>query len=162
MGRVTGHPLSPAFGEDLMNFCKAVGARFVSVAASLGAGCASSAPDAEVALTHALARAQRDAANASWDSILNAAAQRYRQGHGLALDAPLTDEQHDAVNAIAHENLARILAHVDGSETALIEAIGVDDSHRAQRHERLVREVEQAERSFKEAVLRQTGYVVGN
>jgi len=157
----TGHLLFVALGEDPMNFGKRVGARLVFMAALLGAGCASSPPDAEIALVHALASAQRDTANAWWDLILNAAAQNFRQGHGLALDAPLTDEQHDEVNAITEKNLAQILAHVDESETALIEAIGREVPNRAQQPERLVREVEQVERSFKEALVRQTGYVAG-
>src|SRR5688572_3029078 len=64
-----------------------------------------------ITLVRALASAQREAATASFDFILNAAAQNFRTGKGMPLDSPLSDEDHARVLETAHKNMQEILDH---------------------------------------------------
>src|SRR5262245_5665456 len=141
-----------------MHFSRTASLLCSCLAPLLGAGCASSAPESAellervrasvehqeceaITLVHALASAQRDAANASWDFILNAAAQNFRTYNGMSLDAELSEEQRAAVNSIARQNLSTILKHVAKTEATLIEALGFDYECRGQLLESLVRDV---------------------
>jgi hypothetical protein len=137
-----------------------------------------------ITLARALASAQRDAANASWDLILNAAAQNFRTREGLPLDAPLSDADHKVAIAIAHENLKTVLDHVSRAEEELVEAIEFDYQRRSQLLQKLVgtiqdetgqreilealerlddarrrADVDHIDHSFKKAIERQVGYV---
>ncbi len=139
-----------------------------------------------LAPVRALASAQRHAANATFDLILNAAAQNFRHREGMALDSPLSDERDAIVDSIARKNLSEILAEVARTEDTLTRGVQGDFEHRCDLAERLARElddevavrhlleslksledappipeVDQVEDSFKNAVIRQTGYVGG-
>ena len=184
-----------------MKLIRFVSASLTAFAVTLGIGCRSVSPGAEelvkrarmlvdhqeceaLMLVRALASAQRDAAKASWDLILNAAAQNFRFRTGAELDSFLSDEDRATVHGIARKNLAAILEHVSETEADLIEAIGFDYDRRSRLLENLVgsidddcvrrevlkalerlddarrrADVDQVEHSFKKVVERQTGYV---
>jgi antitoxin component of MazEF toxin-antitoxin module len=137
--------------------------------------------DAET-LVHALASAQRAVANASWDPIVNAAAQNLRMAKGAALDSPLSADDHALVEETARKNLATLLDQISETEARLLQAMKTDYAMRADLLENLARnakdsatldgalkalealdlhriEFDQVDNFFKTAVMKQTGYV---